>query len=150
MWHLGRSQNPELAQTSSTLVQGRGVDWKDGAGPFLFVFPFLFLFDYTLWHAGSQFPDQGSNPRPLQWNCRVLTTGLPGKSLHSYFLMLGFQGTRGTYPETGITPPPLQTCHNPLDLSSGQVRRCFCLSDLCSMFTKCSQGGATPPQRCAS
>ena len=32
-------------------------------------------------HAGSQFPDQGSNPCPLQWNCRVLTTGPPGNSL---------------------------------------------------------------------
>ena len=26
-------------------------------------------------HAGSQFPDQGSNPGPLHWECRVLTTG---------------------------------------------------------------------------
>ena len=25
-------------------------------------------------------PDQGSNPRPLQWKCRILTTGPPGKS----------------------------------------------------------------------
>ena len=25
---------------------------------------------------GSQFPDQGSNPCPLQWKHRVLTTGL--------------------------------------------------------------------------
>ena len=27
-----------------------------------------------------KFPDQGSNLCPLHWNCRVLTTGLPGKS----------------------------------------------------------------------
>ena len=26
------------------------------------------------------FPDQGSNPHPLQWKHGVLTTGLPGKS----------------------------------------------------------------------
>ena len=26
------------------------------------------------------FHDQSSNPSPLQWKCRVLTTGLPGKS----------------------------------------------------------------------
>ena len=32
------------------------------------------------WHAGSQFPHQGSNPCPLQWKRRVLTTGPPGKS----------------------------------------------------------------------
>ena len=31
--------------------------------------------------AGSQFHDQGSNPVPLHWECGVLTTGLPGKSL---------------------------------------------------------------------
>ena len=29
---------------------------------------------------GSQFPDQGSNLRPLHWKCGVLTTGPPGKS----------------------------------------------------------------------
>ena len=27
-----------------------------------------------------QFPNQGSNPCPLQWKCGVLTTGPPGKS----------------------------------------------------------------------
>ena len=69
MWHLGRSQNPELAQTSSTLVQGKGVDWKDGAGPFLFVFPFLF--GYTLWHAGL--PLRRLNPTLLQ----LLTFNMP-------------------------------------------------------------------------
>ena len=31
--------------------------------------------------AGSQFPNQGSNPRPQQWKHRVPTTGPPGKSL---------------------------------------------------------------------
>ena len=31
-------------------------------------------------HVGSEFPDQGSNLCSLQWKCRVLTTGLPGKS----------------------------------------------------------------------
>ena len=34
-------------------------------------------------HVGSWFPDQGSNPHPLQWKRGVLTAGLPGKSLHS-------------------------------------------------------------------
>ena len=41
----------------------------------------FFLLGRALWHAGSQFPDQGSNPYPLQWNNGVLTTGPPGKSL---------------------------------------------------------------------
>ena len=27
-----------------------------------------------------KFPDQGSNPYPLDWKCRVLTNGLPGES----------------------------------------------------------------------
>ena len=31
-------------------------------------------------HVGPQFPNQGSNPCPLQWKCGVLTTGRPGKS----------------------------------------------------------------------
>ena len=32
-------------------------------------------------HVGSQFPKQGSNPRPLHWQCRVLTTIPPGKQV---------------------------------------------------------------------
>ena len=36
-------------------------------------------------HAGSYFPDQGSNLHPLQWKRRVLTTGLPGESKLVYF-----------------------------------------------------------------
>ena len=32
-------------------------------------------------YVGSQFPDNGSNPLPLQWKHRVLTIGPPGKSL---------------------------------------------------------------------
>ena len=39
---------------------------------------FWFVFGHGMWHGGSQFPDQGSNPCPLQWKYRVLTTGLPG------------------------------------------------------------------------
>ena len=30
------------------------------------------------WLAESSFPDLGSNPCPLQWALRVLTTGWPG------------------------------------------------------------------------
>ena len=39
------------------------------------------FFGCAMRYAGSQFPVQGSNPRPLQWKHRVLTTGPPGKSL---------------------------------------------------------------------
>ena len=32
-------------------------------------------------HVGSYFHNQGSNPHPLHWKCKVLTTGQPGKTL---------------------------------------------------------------------
>ena len=41
-----------------------------------------------MWLMGSQFPDQGLNLHPWQWNCGVLTTGLPGNS----------QGFPGNFP----------------------------------------------------
>ena len=41
---------------------------------------FFFFFGHAAWLAGSYFPKQGSNPWPLQWKCRVLTTGPPGKT----------------------------------------------------------------------
>lgn len=30
-----------------------------------FVVIFFFFFGYATWHVGSQFPNQGQNPRPL-------------------------------------------------------------------------------------
>ena len=38
--------------------------------------------------CGISFPHQGSNPGPLHWECRVLATGSPGKSLPCYFQSL--------------------------------------------------------------
>ena len=38
----------------------------------LFIYIYIFL---ATWHLGSQFPDQGSNPRPQQRKHRVPTTG---------------------------------------------------------------------------
>ena len=35
--------------------------------------------------CGIQFPDQASNPGPLHWECRVLTTGPPGKFLEHIY-----------------------------------------------------------------
>ena len=58
---------PEATQTLSFSVM------RDNKLPF-------FFFGCTAQHVGSQFPDQGSNPCPLQWKCGVLTTGLPGNS----------------------------------------------------------------------
>ena len=46
--------------------------------------PLLFLvfcfWTSTTWHTGSEFLNQGPTLRALQWKCRVLTTGPPGKS----------------------------------------------------------------------
>ena len=39
---------------------------------------------HTASYVGSSFQEQGSNPHPLHWQCKVLTTGLPGKS-QGYF-----------------------------------------------------------------
>ena len=69
--------------------------WKDVLlEPFSFSFFFFFkLFIYLpalrlscgtlallVVACGVWFPDQGLNPGPLNWECRVLTTGLPVKS----------------------------------------------------------------------
>lgn len=42
---------------------------------------FFFLFGYTVWHAGPQFSNQGSDPHTVQWKPGFLTSGLPGTSL---------------------------------------------------------------------
>lgn len=39
---------------------------------------FIYLFGHAVWHVGSWFPEQGSNPYPLQWK-------RPGMSLHAVF-----------------------------------------------------------------
>ena len=50
---------------------------------------FLFLFfDSTMQLVGSQFPNQGSNPCPVQWKCGVLTTEPPANSLFLASLFL--------------------------------------------------------------
>ena len=41
---------------------------------------FFLKFGHAARLVGSQFPDQGLNPGPRQWKCRVLTTGPPGNS----------------------------------------------------------------------
>ena len=35
---------------------------------------------YLQYACGIEFPDQGSNPSPLHWECGVLPSGPPGKS----------------------------------------------------------------------
>ena len=46
------------------------------------------LFFHIRWPIGSYFPDQGSNPCPLQWKCNILTTGQPGKALSPISLII--------------------------------------------------------------
>ena len=43
------------------------------------------LFCFIFATLDCQFPKQGLNPRPLQREHRVLTTGLPGKSEYILF-----------------------------------------------------------------
>ena len=52
---------------------------------------FFFIALATLQHVGSQLPNQGLNPCPLDWKLRVLTTGLPGKSPRSFILIIHYQ-----------------------------------------------------------
>ena len=35
-------------------------------------------FGHAAQHVGSELPDQGLDPHPLQWTCKVLITGLQG------------------------------------------------------------------------
>ena len=53
---------------------------KQAITEFCGVFLLFFFFCHTMWHAGSQFPNQGSKLGLLQWKLGVLTTGPPGKS----------------------------------------------------------------------
>ena len=48
---------------------------------FFFFFFNIYLFDCPGSAACGMYPDQGLNPGPLHWECRVLAPGLPGRSL---------------------------------------------------------------------
>ena len=49
---------------------------------FMYLFAYLFfLFGHIAWHVGSQYPDQGLNPGPLQWKLTILTIETPGRLL---------------------------------------------------------------------
>ena len=49
------------------------------------IFNFFFSFHLTAGHVGSQFPDLGLNPCPVQWKHSILIMGPPRKSLLFYF-----------------------------------------------------------------
>ena len=74
-------------------------------------------------HVASYFPDQGSNPHPLQWKHGVLTTAPPGKSLLSCFkgylnkylacwfiYLASFLPERMTFPRGDTICWPTKTC----------------------------------------
>ena len=49
-------------------------------------------FFFWLYHAACRIlvPQPGIEPKPQQWKCQVLTTGLPGNSLLFYFFIFLF------------------------------------------------------------
>ena len=64
------SQEPKKEKN---LLKGRKGDWYEYS-------TIIFYYCHAVWHVGSSFPNQGSNPFPLHWERRVLTSGPPGKS----------------------------------------------------------------------
>ena len=61
----------------------------DPSGPASFFFFFNLVFIFWPPSTACGIPCQGLNLHPLQWKCRVLTTGLPGKSPDSSFKRQG-------------------------------------------------------------
>ena len=60
---------------------------------FIFKTFIIYFYYYYFWPQCTAcgilvLPDQGCNPSPLQWKCRVSTTGPPGKSPKCYFYIL--------------------------------------------------------------
>ena len=100
---LSLYQNSPCPSRSSSNVSlgSRGPSWSlqlERAAPTTRDFTYLYsnllfiLLVTTAWLVGSLFPNQGLNLGPLQWECRVLTTRKPGKSLLHfvlYFIWLG-------------------------------------------------------------
>ena len=63
----------------------------------------LFFFGLTMWHTGSQFPSQGSNPCPVQWKRGVLTTVPPEKSQRLITKIKNFCSEKGSWPCKNIS-----------------------------------------------
>ena len=69
-------------EASALLFYGYGITIPDHLPPPLYKFLFLlFVFGHTVLHVVSWFPNKGLNLSPLHWECRVLTTGPPGRFL---------------------------------------------------------------------
>ena len=79
----------QSSPTGSPFPHSLFISWfKTMVSKLLFFLEATICFFFNFWpqHVGSQFPDQGLNPRPLQWQGRVLTTRPPGKSRFLNFL----------------------------------------------------------------
>ena len=70
-WHLVRAEHLVPAEYIWILPPAFLAFQASVEGLFLCIF-------LAARHVGPLFPDQGSNPCPLQWKCGVLTTGPPG------------------------------------------------------------------------
>ena len=93
------------------------------------------IFTCGMW---DPFPDQGSNPSPRLWKLRVLTTGLPWKSLGIFV----FEGLYGfAHARCSVSPYPGPAVFLPLVLSylagGGLVTQ--------SCLTLCNPMDCSPP-----
>ena len=75
----------------------------------VFFLLFYFLATPKILVFGSQFPDQGSNLHPLHWECGILTTGPPGKSLGPSFKNLS---SFIQHIQSFLNPPHVEYSHN--------------------------------------
>ena len=88
----------------------------------LFIYLLVLFWPHCMaWHVGPSFPNQGLNPRPLQWKFGLLTTGPPGKSLSTIFticpLTFGFAFGSSLVPVH--FPVCLPICHSVFFPTSG-------------------------------
>ena len=71
----------------------------------VFYFSPFFFNNHTAQHLGSQFPDWGSNLCPLQWKCRTLASGPPGKFPPSFLRMSSSMMSHPPVLPSCILPP---------------------------------------------
>ena len=71
--HVKHGFQEQQQQKRQNLLKGRKGDWYKYSS-------IIFYYCHAVWHVGSLFPNQWSNPFPLHWEWRVLTSGPPRKS----------------------------------------------------------------------
>ena len=69
----------------------------------LFILCYFNLGGLTVWHMGSQSPNQGSNLCPLHWKCTVLTTAPQGSPSPSILHSRNKRSSASTWPASGDT-----------------------------------------------